>query len=50
MPNRMEFDYNRNYLYVTDLLNNYIQFIDLEKSMITDKIRVGKDPQGIILL
>lgn len=50
MPNRMEFDYGRNYLYVTDLLNNYIQFIDLEKSTITDKIRVGKDPQGIILL
>lgn len=50
MPNRMEFDYDRNYLYVTDLLNNYVQFIDLEKSMITDKIRVGKDPQGIILL
>lgn len=50
MPNTMAMDYDRNYLYVTDLLNNYVLFIDLKKSMITDKIRVGKDPQSIILL
>lgn len=50
MPNRIVFDSDRNYLYVTDLLNNYVLFIDLEKSIITNKTRVGKDPQGIVLL
>jgi YVTN family beta-propeller protein len=50
MPNKMVLDDERNYLYVTDLLNNYVLFIDLKKSIITNKIRVGKDPQAIILL
>ncbi|WFA09902.1 hypothetical protein [Tissierella sp. Yu-01] len=48
MPNKIIKD-NEN-LYITDLLNNLVLIIDLRRDMIIKKIKVGKEPQGFVLL
>jgi YVTN family beta-propeller protein len=48
MPNKIIKD--NNYIYLTDLLNDLVLIIDLDKDSIVKKIKVGKEPQGLILL
>lgn len=49
MPNKIILE-GKNNLYVTDLLNNCVLVINLKDNRIIEKIRVGKEPQGFILL
>lgn len=37
-------------LYIIDILNNEVLIIDLKENIILEKIRVGKEPQGFLLL
>lgn len=48
LPNKIIFD--KDSLYVNDLINNMITILDINNYKIKDKIRVGKEPQGIFLL
>ncbi|MEW8973954.1 MAG: hypothetical protein AB2375_07135 [Tissierellaceae bacterium] len=50
LPNKMVYD-GKNRLYINDLLNNQIIVIDIgNNNKIEEKIRVGKEPQDILLL
>lgn len=49
MPNKIVSD-NKEELYITDLLNNNIIIVDILTRKKIKKIRVGKEPQGILLL
>lgn len=37
-------------LYIVNTSNNYISVVDIEKKLLINKIRVGKEPCGILLL
>jgi YVTN family beta-propeller protein len=37
-------------LYIVNTSNNYISVVDIEKNLLINKIRVGKEPCGILLL
>src|SRR5699024_9589060 len=47
-PNKLVSD--NKYIYISDLINNEINILDVEDYNIINKIRVGKEPQGIFLL
>src|SRR5699024_10654933 len=47
-PNKLVSD--NKYIYISDLINNEIIILDVEDYNIINKIRVGKEPQGIFLL
>ena len=49
MPSKIIWD-TKNMLYITDLLNSSVLFVDLLQNNIVKKIKVGKEPQGFILL
>jgi YVTN family beta-propeller protein len=49
MPNKIILDNKKN-LYITDLLNNQVLVIDYFNEKLLNKIKVGKEPQGFILL
>lgn len=48
LPNKIMID--KNDIYINDLLNDLIIIIDTKKYEIVQKIKVGKEPQGILLL
>jgi YVTN family beta-propeller protein len=49
MPNKILLDTKMN-LYITDLINNQVLVIDYFNEKLLNKINVGKEPQGFILL
>lgn len=49
LPTEIIFDGEKN-LYINDILNDKILVIDIVRGLITRKIRVGKEPQGLLLL
>jgi len=49
MPNKIIWD-KKDTLFITELLNNQVIIVDAIKSCIIEKIKVGKEPQGFILL
>lgn len=49
MPNKMIWD-EKDTLYITDLLNNQVVIVDIIEEVLLNKIKVGKEPQGFILL
>lgn len=42
--------HNKKEIYINDLLNNKIIIVDILEDMVKHKIRVGKEPYGILLL
>lgn len=49
MPGNIIFD-GEDKLYIVNTSNNYVSIVDIEKDTLINKIRVGKEPCGILLL
>ncbi len=49
MPNRIEWD-GDNTVFITDISEDIIYLFDIEKNIIIDGIRVGKEPGGILII
>lgn len=49
MPNRIEWD-GDNMVFITDISEDLIYLFDIEKNIIIDRIRVGREPGGVLII
>ncbi|QQY80351.1 YVTN family beta-propeller protein [Keratinibaculum paraultunense] len=49
MPNRIKWDRD-NTIFITDIANDILYFFDIKENNLTDYIKVGKEPGGILII